>query len=93
MATNKTNWVVTRSDRRMKFEDIKKTPYDGGAFSIMNISSTDPKEANEFVTTISNIPTLDQAIDVFAGWCVALEDGCVQVFDAVSGTEHGFFML
>lgn len=77
----------------MKFEDIKKTPYDGGAFSIMNISSTDPKEANEFVTTISNIPTLDQAIDVFAGWCVALEDGCVQVFDAVSGTEHGFFML
>lgn len=93
MTTNKTNWVVTRSDRRMKFEDIKKPPYDGGAFSIMNVTSPDPKEANELRTTISNIPTLDQAVDIYAAWCIALQDGCVQILDAVSETEHGFFML
>lgn len=60
----------------MNFEDIKKDPYDGGAFSLIN-----------------ELEDLEKATELFAAWSIVLENGCVQIFDAVSGTEHGFFML
>lgn len=75
MEINKTNWIVTKSDRRMKFKDLGLEPHSGGPFTRLNFLD------------------IDMAASIFGAYCVALEQGCVQIFDAVSGTEHGFFML
>jgi hypothetical protein len=45
------------------------------------------------LSTINELEELEMAIEFFTAWCIVLENGCVQIFDAVSGTEHGFFML
>lgn len=45
------------------------------------------------LATINELEYLEKAIEFFVAWYIVLENGCVQIFDAVSGTEHGFFML
>lgn len=75
MTENKTTWIVTKSYRRMEFEDLNKDPFDGGPLTRLNFLN------------------IDLAASIYGAYCSGLEDGCVQIFDAVSGTEHGFFML
>jgi hypothetical protein len=68
-------FIVTKSDRRMKFADLKKLPYDGGPLTRLNLL------------------TLDVASAIFGSYCATIEVGCVQMFNADTEIEHGFFIL
>lgn len=36
---------------------------------------------------------IDIAISIFSAWCVALDQGCIQVFDAVHKREIGYLEI
>lgn len=75
MALNTTLWIVTKSERRIKFKDWNLPPYEGGPLSVVNEVS------------------LDIAASLFGAFCATLDQGCVQIFDTNTETEHGFFMI
>lgn len=43
--------------------------------------------------TVINMTNLDFAINMFSNYCVAIEAGCVQIFDAVNKREFGYFSI
>lgn len=65
------NYIVTKAPFRLKFEEIKKKPNDGGSHGFLTFAD------------------IDLALSIFGAWCVSLEQGCIQIFDAVHKREMG----
>lgn len=43
--------------------------------------------------TIINLDSLDIASSMFGSYCATIEEGCVQIFDAIDQREFGYFHI
>lgn len=43
--------------------------------------------------SIANLDNLDIAVSIFSTYCNGIEQGCVQIFDAIEQREFGYFYI
>jgi hypothetical protein len=52
-----------------------------------------PELPSQGALTIVNLNNLNFAISTFLNYCAGIEQGCVQIFDAIDQREFGYFHI
>lgn len=73
--TSKTNYIVTKSPTRLKFDQIEGMPRLDETQGFIGFSD------------------INMALSIFGAWCATIEQGCVQMFDAVHREEIGYLNI
>lgn len=73
--TSKTNYIVTKSPTRLKFDQIESMPRLDETQGFIGFSD------------------INMALSIFGAWCATIEQGCVQMFDAVHREEIGYLNI
>lgn len=72
---HRSSWIVTKAPIRLKFEEIKLKPQNGGSHGFLEFTD------------------IDLAVSIFGAWCASMDQGCIQIFDAIHEREIGYLEI